>query len=321
MNNKFIENTQHDRDNVCSVCIATFKRPELLRKLIQSLFDQKKIDDIILEIIVVDNDVEKSAKEIVAEYTNTSSKTISYYSQPIQNISLTRNMALDKSSGQFIAIIDDDETADSYWIRNLIDTIERFNADAVFGYVTPVFNSNIAQWKKQRGIYFLPMGKTGDSPLFFYTTNCLVRSEKVDKFNLRFDPKYGLSGGEDSVFFHLLSEYEAKFVVCREAITYEVVPPYRTKLKFICNRYFQKGNNEGRIINDSERNRFRKIMLLTKSLLGIGYYGLQSLIFLPISRKWIFGLIRLCYYWGQFFAIFKLKLLTEKTEYDNYGNS
>lgn len=138
MNNKFIKNTRGENKSVCSVCIATFKRPELLRKLIKTLFEQEKIADIILEIIIVDNDVEKSAKEIVAEFSDTSSITISYYEQPIQNISLTRNISFDKSSGQYLAVIDDDETADKYWIRNLIDTVIRFNADAVFGYVIPV---------------------------------------------------------------------------------------------------------------------------------------------------------------------------------------
>ena len=68
MNNKFIKNSQRENENVCSVCVATFKRPELLRKLIHSLFDQKEIEDIVLEIIIVDNDVDKSAKEIVTEF-------------------------------------------------------------------------------------------------------------------------------------------------------------------------------------------------------------------------------------------------------------
>lgn len=316
-----METNQHNKEKVCSVCVATFKRPELLRKLIQSLFDQKEIEDIILEIIIVDNDVEKSAKEIVAGFSNTSSVTISYYEQPIQNISLTRNMALDMSSGTYIAIIDDDETADQYWIRNLIDTIEKFNADAVFGYVVPVFEPNLAEWKKQREIYFLPVGKTGDLPLFHYTTNCLVKAEKVRKFNLRFDPEYGLTGGEDSVFFDLLSKYDANYVVCREAISYEIVPRYRTDLKFICKRYFQKGNNEGRIINESIENKFQKLQKLIKSLLGIGYYGLQSFLLFPIRKKWVFGLIRLCYFLGQFLAIFKLKSFTQKTDYDTFGNS
>ena len=48
-------------------------------------------------------------------------------------------MSVDKSSGDYIAIIDDDETADKHWIRNLIDTLVKFDADVVFGYVLPVF--------------------------------------------------------------------------------------------------------------------------------------------------------------------------------------
>lgn len=321
MNNIVRESSQHNKEKVCSICIATFKRPELLRKLIQSLFEQKGIEDVILEIVIVDNDIEKSGKEIVERFSNTPSIYISYYSQPVQNISLTRNMALEKSSGQYLAIIDDDETADQFWIRNLIDTLLKFEADAVFGYVIPIFDSDIAQWKQKREIYFLPVGKTGDRPLFHYTTNCMVKADKIKKFKLRFDPKYGLTGGEDSVFFNLLSKYEAKYVVCREAISYEVVPRYRTELKFICSRYFQKGNNEGRIINDTVQSIFQKLTKLIKSLLGIGYYGLQSFILLPIREKWIFGFIRFCYYCGQFLAIFKLKSLTDKTKYDTYGDN
>lgn len=317
MNNKFIKNTQREKQNVCSVCIATFKRPILLRKLIKSLYDQKKIDEIILEIIIVDNDIEKSAKEIVSEFSDTSSVTISYYEQPIQNISLTRNMAIDKSSGHYIAIIDDDETADNYWIRNLIDTILRFNADVVFGYVIPVFDSNIAQWMKQREIYFNLMGKTGDPPLGYYTTNCMIKASNVRKLNLRFDPEYGL-GGSDGVFFDLLSEYKFKFVVCREAITYEVVPKYRAKLKFIFNRDFHRGNNIVWHAIETGNNKFQKIKFFyfIRSLLGIGYYGLQSLIFLPLRRKWIFSFRGLSFNLGKLMAILNYKLRKYKTKYN-----
>ncbi|NNL20405.1 MAG: glycosyltransferase [Ignavibacteriaceae bacterium] len=319
MNNKSIKTNQIDKQIICSVCIATFKRPALLRKLIQSLFEQKKIEDIILEIIIVDNDIERSAKEIVSEFSDTSSVTISYYEQPIQNIALTRNMSIDKSSGHYIAIIDDDETADNYWIRNLIDTIENFNADAVFGYVLPVFPPSTPVWIQQREIYFMPMGKTGDPALSYYTTNCMIKANKVKKLNLRFDPEYGLSGGSDRVFFDLLSEHKFQFVVCREAITYEKVPAHRTKLKSICSRQIQKGNNYGRIVIASGNNTFHKItfFLLIKSLLGIGYFGLQSIIFLPFKRKWIFSLIRLCLNIGKLLAIFKVKLLIYTTEYNN----
>jgi len=314
LNNDNIKTNQLNEQIICSVCIATYKRPELLKKLIQSLSDQKGIDELQLEIIIVDNDIEKTAKKVVAEFSSKSSISISYYEQPVQNISLTRNKALDKSTGHYIAIIDDDETADEYWIRNLIDAIVRFNADAVFGYVIPVFPSDTPIWLQQREIYFLPIGKTGDPPSSFPTTNCLIKSERVNQFNVRFDPKYGLSGGEDQMFFRLLSTYGAKFVICREAITYETILPHRSRLKAICNRAIHQGNAYARITINSSNKKFYKltILLLVKSLLGIGYYGLQSFIILPFRKRWVFSIIRLCLNIGKLTAIFKLKLLLYK---------
>ncbi len=319
MDNKLNETIHYKKEKICSVGIATFKRPELLKKLIQSLFDQKGIEDIILEIVIVDNDIEKSAEKIVSEFRDTSSITISYHSQPIRNISLTRNMALDKSTGKYIAILDDDETADQYWIRNLIDTLEKFNADAVFGYVVPIFDPEIAHWKKQRELYFLPMSKTGEAPLFRYTTNCLIRSDKVKEFNLRFDPEYGISGGEDGVFFDMLYEvYDFKYVASREAITYEFVPESRTKLKSIFKRNFQKGNNIVWHDIETGNNKYQKIKIFyfVRSSLAVGYYGLQSLIFLPIRKKWIFGFKGLSINLGKLLATFNFKLRKYRTGYN-----
>jgi len=320
LNNDNIKTSELNEQIVCSVCIATYKRPELLRKLIQSLFDQKEIDEIHLEIIIVDNDFEKSAKKIVTEFLAKTSITISYYEQPVQNISLTRNMALDMSSGHYIAIIDDDETTDEYWIRNLIETIVRYNADAVFGYVIPVFPSSTPIWMQQRELYFMPMNKTGDPPIHYYTTNCLIRARDLKKLNLKFDPAYGLTGGSDRVFFDLLSSYKFKFVVCKEAITYETIPEHRTKLKFFCNRFIQKGNNYGRVVIYSEGGKYYKkvLILLIKSLLGLGYYGLQSIVFFPFKTKWIFSLKGLCLNVGKLLAVLKVKMFIYKTENRNY---
>jgi len=44
LNNKIIEKSRNSEQIICSVCIATFKRPLLLRELIKSLFEQKGID-------------------------------------------------------------------------------------------------------------------------------------------------------------------------------------------------------------------------------------------------------------------------------------
>jgi succinoglycan biosynthesis protein ExoM len=47
---------------------------------------------------------------------------------------MTRNLGLKNVSGDYIAIIDDDEVADKYWIHKLINTIIKYNTDIVFGF-------------------------------------------------------------------------------------------------------------------------------------------------------------------------------------------
>jgi len=48
-----------------SICIATYKRPELLEILLQSLSKQKLPESVEIEVIIVDNDKSESAKEAV----------------------------------------------------------------------------------------------------------------------------------------------------------------------------------------------------------------------------------------------------------------
>lgn len=276
----------------CSVCIATFKRPLLLKELIKSLLEQEGIQDISLDIIIADNDISQSAKEIVGEFQKKSEIEISYYTQPEQNISLTRNLALKKAKGQFIAIVDDDEFADKKWLSELIKTAINYNADAVFGYVEAVFPENVPRWIKQRELYFQPMGKTGSKPLFKYSGNCLIRKDFIKKYKIYFNPQYGLSGGEDSVFFDSMERMGAKFVVSREAITYEKIPEYRATVKFIFNRFYQRGNNYGRIFIESHKSKPHqaRIWLFIKSIIASFIYGVGVILLYPAKKKWIFSL-------------------------------
>ena len=68
---------------LCSICVATYKRPFLLEKLLNSLYLQNLPQDINIEIIVVDNDIDKSAISIVCKFNNSDRIKISYYNQPV----------------------------------------------------------------------------------------------------------------------------------------------------------------------------------------------------------------------------------------------
>ena len=128
---------------LCSICVATFRRPLLLKKLVKTLLEQELLDNVLIEIIIVDNDPNQTAKPIIVEFNIETNNKITYLCQSEQNISLARNLALENAKGQFIAILDDDEIADPFWINNLLKTALMYKADAVFGYVSAVFPENI----------------------------------------------------------------------------------------------------------------------------------------------------------------------------------
>lgn len=265
--------------DLISICVATYKRPLLLEKLLKSLDKIVIPENLDAEIIVIDNDKDASAKMIVDNFKLNSKFEVQYFIEPEKNISLARNMSIKNSNGKYIAFIDDDETASEEWLINLYQCLKKFNADGVFGLVVPDFDEGIDKKFKRRELYFSPMSKTGSEARYLFAGSVLIKRDIISKSNISFDPAYGLSGGEDSNFFGKLKAQGAKFINCRDAVSYEFIGKERTKRKFFFNRSLRGGQTYTRnIIKLKPENKMFKVTLLLKSLIKI-ITGL--LLFLP----------------------------------------
>ena len=115
-----------------SVCIATYRRPRGLARLLESLMRQKLPPGLSLEIVVVDNDASGSALS-VADARREGPHPVRYFVEPRRNIAHARNCALREALGRWIAFIDDDEVAGEDWIASYWAMSERFDADGFFG--------------------------------------------------------------------------------------------------------------------------------------------------------------------------------------------
>ena len=102
-----------------SVCICTYKRPKLLKKLLSELEKQQTEEYFDFSIIVVDNDKAESAKNTVENFAKYSQIVVEYYVEPEQSRALVRNKAIKMAKGDFVALIDDDEYPESRWLLNL----------------------------------------------------------------------------------------------------------------------------------------------------------------------------------------------------------
>lgn len=233
---------------VVDICIATYRRPDGIKKLLQSLVNQKLDCNQNINLIIVDNDPLKSAQEPVESFLKDKGVPFVYDVQPEKNIAKTRNKCLEHSHSEYIAFIDDDEWAPPHWLRTLLKSIEEYEADIVFGAVLPEFPENTPAWII-KGRYFESQGITGKILTDGASNNALIKATKKIRQLLKFDPDYGLTGGSDTELFYRLHVNGAKLIWCNEAYVYETIPIDRMAVKWLMKRSFRCGQSYARIFN------------------------------------------------------------------------
>jgi glycosyltransferase involved in cell wall biosynthesis len=230
-----------------SVCICTFRRPALLDRLLCALERQIADEAFTFDVVVVDNDAERTAESTVGAARQRGIIDVRYDCEPEQNISLTRNRAVRNATGTLIAFIDDDEAPVPGWLAALYGTLNTYSADGVLGPVIAEFAPGTPEWI-QRGPFFqrrrLATG-TAISAKDARTGNLLLHRSIFADGEPWFDPAFGRTGGEDSDFFWRQSRTGRRFVWCDEAAAYEVVPPERCTASYHVKRYLRSGTLDG----------------------------------------------------------------------------
>lgn len=264
------------------ICIATYKRPALLRELLESLEEQQVEPDVEFRIIVVDNDKKCSARDVVDEFKNKVSTSVIYDVEPVQNIALVRNRALSHIGGEYIAFIDDDETADEKWLQNLINSSIKYCADAVFGPVLPVFSKAPPRWILEGHFFDRERFPDGTKRTIGATNNTLISTKVFKKSGLMFNPEFGLTGGSDTDFFSRFYQYGAKLVWCDSGVVYEKVGIERMSTAWLVKRAFRGGQTYARIFVRS-RPFGRKLMWCLQKVFYLSIWSMC----LPFA--WCYG--------------------------------
>lgn len=226
------------------VCIATFKRPAMLLDLLASLLAQD-LDGIVMRIIVIDNDSDQSARAAVDNFRAAHPVEIVYDVEPRQNIALARNRALQHVRSEYFAFVDDDESVCSIWLRALLESLNRHAADIAFGPLIRTLPATAPGWAAR---YFnRTRRRTGETVQFGATNNVLARRAILEDGKYRFDPAFGLTGGEDTDFFYRQHLSGRRLIWCDEAIATEPVAEARMTLTWVRRRGFRGGQTYQRI--------------------------------------------------------------------------
>jgi glycosyltransferase involved in cell wall biosynthesis len=224
-----------------SVCVCTYKRPQLLERLLQATESQDTGGLFTFSIVVADNDERRSAETVVRDFAIRSTVPIRYCVEPRQNIALTRNRAIDNADGDFVAFIDDDEFPDGRWLRTLFEACQTHQAAGVIGPVRRHFDHPPPAWLAQGHFYERPSYRTGSviDWTMGRTNNVLLKRAVLAGEPQPFRPEFRT--GEDQDFFRRMIAKGHRFVWCDEAVAYEVVPPVRWKRSFMVRRALLQG--------------------------------------------------------------------------------
>jgi glycosyltransferase involved in cell wall biosynthesis len=276
-----------------TVCIPTYKRPEMLNQLILSII-KSNIDKTLignLNVIVVDNDADKSAESTInslkAKYQ--SELQVNYFSYPVKGLSNVRNELLKHGlelNPDFLVFVDDDEYVTPEWLNELVKTIMTNDGDLTMGPVNSLVNRSISGYIScwlERDDY------RNNSRLYFIRTgNLIIRTGSLLKYNIRFDPRFNRTGGEDSYFGVQMIKAGAKIFWASKAIVYETVSEKRTNLAWLFRRYYNGANIFTYIlISEKEYLKLSRKIMISIGYIVIGLFG-SLLMLIPFEKR----------YWG-----------------------
>jgi succinoglycan biosynthesis protein ExoM len=224
-----------------SVCICTYQRPVLLKRLLIELAGQETEGLFTHSVVVADNDPARSAEATIAETNLPSTLQVKYCVEPTRGIAAVRNRVIANAEGDYVAFIDDDEFPCRTWLLTLLKTCNEYKTDGVFGPVKRHFDVRPPAWMEKSKFYDRRVNPTG-MPVEWQearTGNVLLKRELVANDAAPFRLEFRV--GEDQDFFRRKMEEGRKFVWCTEAEAFESVPPARWKRMYLVKKALLRG--------------------------------------------------------------------------------
>lgn len=228
------------------ICVCTFRRPQV-EACLRSLFALRIPEGWKARIIVSDNERTPAAERLVNELAQEAPLPVLYLHSPSQNISIARNACLSASKADFIAFIDDDETAPSGWLSELAARQHETGAEIVLGPVRAGYAPDAPGWMRLADLHSTYPVTVGGEIRTGYTCNVLMDRRSTALAGRWFNVARGRSGGEDTEFFAAAHRAGARIAFAPHAHVDEAVTPDRANLRWLMRRRFRMGQTSGRL--------------------------------------------------------------------------
>lgn len=288
-----------------SICICTYKRRELLTRLILELKKLRTDGLFSVSVIVADNDPEKSGEATVAALQPQVPFEIKYCWEPNRGIAWARNRVVANAEGDYLAFIDDDEFPSPEWLLALHKTCREYKTDGAFGPVKRHFDVPPPGWMLKSKFYDRRVNPTGMTVEWreARTGNVLLLRSVVGDDPAPFRTEFRV--GEDQDFFRRKMEEGRKFVWCAEAEVFETVPPWRWKRSYLIQKAFLRGSSAALQPSCGAKSIVRSVIAVPLYLVALPFTLLLG------QHRFMAVLVSMCDHLGKLLAVVGIQPIKE----------
>ena len=290
-----------------SIIIATYRRPETLKNTLKSLGEQEWNHGQI-EVLVLDNDPERSAEKIVYGWSHPKKWIVKYISQTTKGKIYSMKAGVEKCNYDIILNLDDDVILEPNLLLSYADAVLKWpNALSFGGPVICICPDGIPKGFNVEGpcrLYLAwPQHDCGSSEMLYpkeknpMGSNRIIR-KRTFELGLTWTTMFTDLGlytctEDDMGFSKRIHDMNGEMVYVPQAKVYHVVSPEAFSFKKLYKRYFGYGRYQF-LSTDKGTNRFRRYRYLFRDI-TVDY--MKSLWFLvtnniPASRYHFFEAAR-----------------------------
>jgi succinoglycan biosynthesis protein ExoM len=228
---------------IISIVLPTQRRNASLARALRSALAQAGVAPSRLELVVVDNDAQPTARDLVQSIAEAAPFPVRYVHEPQSGVANARNAALAAAAGDFIAFLDDDEEAPPGWLAALLDVQSRWDADVVFGPVRARAPDTVRRHRDYLEQFFSrnDPAEAGLIDRYYGCGDSLLRRAALPDQQRPFSVLRNQTGGEDDLLFGRMQDLGARFAWAPEAWVWEDPIPDRLSLRYTLLRAFAYG--------------------------------------------------------------------------------
>ena len=253
------------------VCVPCFRRPQHLRRTLESLAEQRTGRR--FAVVMVENDASGCGSVPVAsEFLRDGGFAGLCVVEPRQGNCHAINAAFETAQATFPAathflMIDDDEIASIDWLELMVRAAEVTGADIVGGPVLQRFDDDTKRGLQRHPAFLPAYDSSGPVPIIYGCGNCLITRPVFERLGgPAFDLRFNFLGGGDVDFFTRSRRQGMKFHWVAEAVIVETVPNDRTHPGWLALRGLRIGAINYHVQRKASQTPWLRARLLAKIL-------------------------------------------------------